>query len=275
MKKKAYVVGNNTRLSLSPLIFNYWFKKYNVDGEYGYVEVQESSFEKKIKELLNKNELCGLNITIPYKEKIIPLLYKINKQAKLIGAVNCVTKKTNKALGSNTDWVGFKNSVFLSNNIKQKKTKALIVGYGGSAKAALYALDKIGYTDVVLWNRSFDKIKNIKKYHKINIVPKELKKDNFYIDDGVELAINTIPVKKYFGQEIRKSKNLNNKITGYDLVYNKETSFLNYFSKPNQISGLNLLVHQAAPCFELWFGIRPEINEELFNLLSDKLERLK
>ena len=60
-----------------------------------------------------------------------------------------------------------------------------------------------------------------------------------------------------------------------EIVYNKETSFLNYFSKSNQISGLNLLVHQAAPCFELWFGIRPEINEELFNLLSDKLERLK
>ena len=72
--KKAYVIGKNASKSLSPTIFNYWFKKHNIEGEYSFREVDESSFNNIIPVILKEKDLCGLNITIPFKEKIIGYL---------------------------------------------------------------------------------------------------------------------------------------------------------------------------------------------------------
>ena len=104
--KKLYVVGNRASKSLSPTIFNYWFKKYNIKASYGYLELTEKNFHKKIKEVLEKKDTLGLNVTIPFKNKIIKHLGKIDAHAKKIGAVNCVTNK--KTInGTNTDWTGY------------------------------------------------------------------------------------------------------------------------------------------------------------------------
>ena len=92
--KKAYVVGSNVKNSLSPTIFNYWFKKYNIDGFYNYKEIKESSFKEEINLVFQEKKLCGFNITTPFKEKIISYLSQIDVHSKKIGAVNCVTKKT-------------------------------------------------------------------------------------------------------------------------------------------------------------------------------------
>ena len=67
--KKSCVVGTNVSTSLSPTIFNYWFNKYNVNGEYSYEEIEEDSFDTKIKSILKEDRLCGLNVTIPLKKK--------------------------------------------------------------------------------------------------------------------------------------------------------------------------------------------------------------
>ena len=68
--KKVYVIGTDVSSSLSPIIFRYWFDKYGVDAEYNFKEIEESSFNKKIKLILEEDNLCGLNITIPFKKKI-------------------------------------------------------------------------------------------------------------------------------------------------------------------------------------------------------------
>ena len=80
--KKLYVVGNKVSKSLSPTIFNYWFKKYKIKASYGYLELSEKNFHKKIKEVLEKKDTLGLNVTIPYKKKIIKHLGKIDFHAK-------------------------------------------------------------------------------------------------------------------------------------------------------------------------------------------------
>ena len=251
MIKKAYVIGNNTKKSLSPTIFNYWFKKYGVKGEYKHIEVKEKDFNKKIKELLLLPSTCGFNITVPYKEKIIPHLRWLDSHSLKIGAVNCVTIKNNKVVGSNTDWLGLKNSIIWMKKTKKTKTKlirknAVVLGYGGSAKATLYALDKMGFVETELWNRSFDKIKNIKKIGNLKVYPKNLEKDNFRIKSKNNLVINTIPQKNFY----QKLQKLQTHIIGYDLVYNNKTNFFELFDKSNTVGGINLLVHQAAPCFE-------------------------
>ena len=69
--KKAYVIGTNVNTSLSPLIFNHWFEKYNIDAKYSYKTIKEKNFNKEIKTILKQKHLCGINVTIPFKEKII------------------------------------------------------------------------------------------------------------------------------------------------------------------------------------------------------------
>ena len=105
-RKKAYVIGANVSTSLSPAIFHYWFEKHNIDGEYGFIEIEEKHFDKEIKLILNDENLVGLNITMPYKEKIIPQLncfsgkaasknkdLVLSQSAEKIGAVNWISKK--------------------------------------------------------------------------------------------------------------------------------------------------------------------------------------
>ena len=122
-KKKAYVIGTNVNKSLSPLIFNYWFKKYKINASYEFKVIKEKNFNKEVKLLLKERGLCGLNVTIPFKEKILKKMDKIDGPSKKIKAVNCVTVKNNKLYGSNTDWLGFKEALLSEINKKHKSIK--------------------------------------------------------------------------------------------------------------------------------------------------------
>ena len=150
--KKAYVIGKNASKSLSPTIFNYWFKKHSIEGEYGFKEIDENSFNNTITTTLKEKNLCGLNITIPFKEKIIQHLDEIDEHTKLIGAANCVSKTNTRLTGSNTDWIGFKESIkWAEKNGKDKleeKNTAVVIGYGGSAKAIVYSLSYMGFKNI-------------------------------------------------------------------------------------------------------------------------------
>ena len=282
MLKKAYVIGNNVHKSLSPTIFNYWFKKYKVEGEYGFIEIEEKNFENEIIKIFKNPEICGLNITIPYKEKIIPFLSKTDAHSTLIGAVNYITKDKQHFIGGNTDWIGFKNSIIWLENTgfynprQTDKKQAVLIGYGGSAKAVIYALEKMSYDSVFIWNRSFDKIKNLRSFGALRIYPKKLETKNFKIKNEISLVVNTIPSKKpYEAQNKNTILNKEKKAYGFDLVYAAETGFLNLFSSSHQINGINLLIHQAAPCFEQWFKVKPEVDSGLVELLLKKLKQTK
>ena len=259
-KKKAYVVGTNVSKSLSPLIFNYWFNKYKVEGEYGFIEIKEENFEQEIIKIFKEEGLRGLNITIPFKEKIIPHLKLIDSHSKLIGAVNCVNIRNKLAEGTNTDWVGFTKSI---KRIK-KNNVAIVLGYGGSAKAIIYSLTLRGFKEIRVFNRSFDKIKNLK-----NIIPHKLDELNKHYSSA-DIIINTIP-KNLVNKLVNKKllENYNKKETGYgfDIVYNQPTLFLENFKPSRRIYGVEMLAHQAAPCFFNWFGILPEIDDNLINIL--------
>ena len=190
-KGRAFVVGSNVSKSLSPTIFNYWFGKYRINAEYGYKEIKEESFDKKIKLILKEDGLRGLNITAPFKEKIISYLDVLEKHSIQIGAVNCVSKTGKTLEGMNTDWMGFEDSLkWAQNNITLKikeKNIAAVIGYGGSAKAIIYSLLLMGFKTIKVFNRSFDKIKKLK-----NITPHNLDEleDHF---KGADLIVNTVP----------------------------------------------------------------------------------
>ena len=259
--KKAYVIGSKTSQSLSPTIFNYWFEKYDIRALYDFIEIGEKNFNKEIKKILKEKNLCGLNITIPHKENIIQHIDSFDRHSKKIGAINCVTINKNKTYGSNTDWIGFCET--LKNNKINKKNTALLIGYGGAAKAILYGMRQYGFKDIHVFNRSTNKLPK-------NSLNRVSGHPLFEIENYLETAgiiVNTAPVNILKKLKIKKPTTEG---LIFDIVYSPvNTSFLKNFSKKNKkINGLNMLVNQAAPCFKKWFGITPEPDKRLFNILT-------
>ena len=259
--KKLYVVGNRASKSLSPTIFNYWFKKYNIKASYGYLELTENSFHKKIKEILEKKEILGLNVTIPFKNKIIKHLDKIDAHAKKIGAVNCVTNKKTIS-GTNTDWTGYYQT--LPNIKKTKNRKVVILGYGGASHAIHYVLKKRGFKDILIFNRSKKKI----KYSNKTEYTKTYSDLETYLD-GVFLIINTTPINPILKKHLRL---ITKSTIVSDIVYNpKNTTFLKQFPKNKKIYGISMLLEQAKPCFKMWFGINPSVDKKMLNAIYKKI----
>ena len=284
MKKKAYVIGTNVNKSLSPTIFQYWFKKYNIDGEYGYIEIEEKRFDKEIFSLLNtRSDLVGLNITIPYKEKIIPHLKEIlTPHPKNIGSINFIwSVKKNIWFGDNSDFIGFEKPI-KRNQKKLEREKAIVIGFGGASKAVIYSLILMGFKEVYVFNRSFEKlIKSFDDWRKKMYLPvgscnikfhqlEDLKKHT----KDADLIVNTTPTN-VLGES--KTWGINSQTLGFDIVYKPRqgTGFLKHFNPNKRIEGIQMLIYQAIPCFHKWFGVEPEADNDLFDLLYKKLEEKK
>ena len=273
--KKAYVVGTRVDKSLSPLIFNYWFKKYKIKARYEFKVIKENNFNKEIKEILKEKNLCGINITIPFKEKIIKKMDKLDRASKAIKAVNCVTIKNNKYSGSNTDWLGFKET--LASTLIEKKIniedhkKVVLIGYGGAAKAVLYSLSLMGpiwKKNTLVFNRSKKKINSPFVSQKTTI---SLNKIQNHLSESF-LIINTTP--RNILQDL-KIKKINTRVVVCDIVYKpKQTKFLKHFTKPiAKVYGINMLINQAKPCFLKWFGVRPSLDKTLMNKLLKEISK--
>lgn len=235
------LIGYPLSHSFSPSFFHDKFKNENIDERYELFPIQ------KIEELNNvitdNRSLRGLNVTIPYKQVVIPLLNDIDDAAKRIGAVNCISIKNNILKGFNTDWLGFYES--LKPLLKRHHTKALVLGTGGASKAVAFALDAfcIPYRYVSREsNNQFlkytDLDKNCMEEHTIIINTTPL---------GMYPAINNFANIPY--QYISTHHLL------YDLIYNPtETLFL---SKGKQQyatikNGYEMLILQAEESWKIW-----------------------
>jgi len=259
--KKLYVVGNRVSKSLSPTIFNYWFKKYNIKAIYEYIELTENNFHQKIKKVLENKDTLGLNVTIPFKNKIIKHLDKLDAHSKKIGAVNCVTNKKTVS-GTNTDWTGYYKT--LPNIIKTKNKKIIILGYGGASHAIHYVLKKRGFREIIIFNRSK---KKIKYSNKIKYTKKYSDLETYLC--GAFLIINTTPINPILKNHL---KLISKSTIVSDIVYNpKNTTFLKQFPKNKKIYGISMLIEQAKPCFKMWFGKNPSVDTKMLNAIYKKI----
>jgi shikimate dehydrogenase len=246
MKILFGLIGKNISYSFSSNYFNNKFKNQNL-ANYSYQNFDIKNIEE-IQEILKNNpNLKGLNVTIPYKESIIPFLDKISKKAKEIGAVNCIRiSKKGKLKGYNTDWVGFYETLKPHINSTQK---ALVFGTGGASKAILFALKKLKIKYLVV---SRNPNKNQISYEDIS---EKIMKD-------FTILINTTPIGTF--------PDVNNCISipynyvtenhlAYDLIYNPEvTQFLKNCNEKGAktINGYEMLVAQAEMSFEIWFKVK-------------------
>ena len=260
--KNFFVIGDQASKSLSPIIFNYWFKKYNIQAKYSFLEVTKKHFDDKIAELLNDQKTKGFNVTIPFKKDIIKFLDNKNVHAQKIGAVNCVTVG-NKVIGTNTDWLGYLNSIKKEKINKNKNI--LIMGFGGASQAIYYGLVLKGYKNINVFNRSKKTI-NISGANKYT---KDYSLVNSYLTKS-DLIINTTPTNPL----TKKQTELVKKTTIIsDIVYQpKETSFLKRFKFNKKIYGISMLTEQALICFKQWFGFVPVVDEALIKKLNNKIK---
>lgn len=260
--KKFYVIGNKASKSLSPAIFNYWFKKNKIKAKYSFIETNNINFDKNIKKTLQDKDVGGLNITIPFKQKIIKYTDNLNKHAEKIGAVNCLSIATT-VKGTNTDWEGYFNSLPKIKNINKKKV--LLIGYGGAALAIHYVLKKKGFNNIVIINRSRKQICFTKKKQ----YTVSLKHLNKYLPKA-DIIINTTPKNPIKTSE---KKLVDQNVLLSDIVYTpKETNFLKLFPNNKKIYGIYMLLEQARLCFKIWFGFKPNIDSVLIDMLNKKIK---
>ncbi|MCB0399888.1 MAG: shikimate dehydrogenase [Winogradskyella sp.] len=241
-KFKFGLVGRNISYSFSRGYFSDKFK--NEGLPYSYVNFDLESIEELNSIIKNTANIKGLNVTIPYKEEVIPLLDKLNKRAKKIGAVNTIKVKKGKLIGFNTDYYGFKNS--LKPHLKKHHKRALILGTGGASKAIAYALNKL--------NIEYRYVSRTKK-KVITYTYSELTEE---IISSFQVIINCTPIGTF--PHVNDCPNipyeaLTDQHILYDLIYNpEETKFLNSgkLKGATTINGLEMLKLQAEKSWEIW-----------------------
>ena len=235
--KKYGLIGKKLGHSFSREFFNEKFKQLDLKNH--YYENYELENLLGLKELIKKNNLNGINVTIPFKEKILKYLDIIDNTAKKIGSVNTIKIKNQKLIGYNTDTSGFEQSIIKL--IKNRKS-ALILGSGGSSKAVQYALKKNNINTTIISR------KNEKNYNKL------VKED---IINNL-IIINTTPLGMYPNIETCPEipyEYLSHKHLVYDLVYNpKKTLFLKKAENQNCniTNGFEMLKNQANEAWKIW-----------------------
>lgn len=253
---KLAVVGNPIAHSKSPLIFHFLFDAVNLEYSYEKLLLQSA---KEIPELF-ENGYSGLSVTAPFKQSIIPFLDELSAEAKSIGSLNTVVLKEGKLCGYNTDWLGVFNAL-IENGVDFTKKKCLILGAGGAARAAVYAL-LIRKASVQIYNRSEEKAKAIAEEFKIEHCRKEnLQK----AVSEAEILIDTLPA----GISLLKPEWLRKSLVVLDASY--PTSVYADRKDIQLIGGEHWLLHQALPAFKLFTGIDMNTKEYNQQALLDML----
>jgi len=276
--KKYLVIGNPIGHSLSPTIHNHWMKKYHlVDSVYEKRKVEEKEL-KNIVEEIREDKIFGVNITVPFKKLIIPLLDKLDFSAEESQSVNTLFKINNQIVGYNTDSTGFWDTIRElypqsdDSFMRPLKDKYIfILGAGGVASSIISALKLQGANNIIVSNRTKEKANDLKKlFPEINV-----------LDWGkrppiCNVVINTTSVGLTRDEELEIDfsdfdKNFHKNLLFYDLIYNpKETVFLKKarLRGNKTMNGKMMFLNQAKYAFNIWTNILPEINDEVIKLLD-------
>ena len=141
MTKKYGIIGNPIKHSLSPVLHNYWFKKYKIDAEYSILEIKDNELVNII-EKIKDSKLNGINITLPFKQKIVPHIDILVNDAEVTSSVNTVyLDEQSRVIGENTDVFGLQ-AAYLKEVDNISKKKALVIGAGGVSPSVIFSLQK-------------------------------------------------------------------------------------------------------------------------------------
>tara|TARA_B100000945_G_C20408864_1_gene611518 strand:+ start:1484 stop:2299 length:816 start_codon:yes stop_codon:yes gene_type:complete len=249
--KKFAVIGHPIDHSLSDKLFNYIFKKLNINAKYIKIKVEEEYLADFLKKINNK-KLCGLNVTSPHKNKIINYIDDIDKTAQLINSVNVIENVNSKLKGYNTDWVGFCMSL-QKNSIVIKNKEIVVLGYGGASRSIIYCLIKMGVKKISVLTRNSNKIKELEDFN-IHLFPIDSAES---IVKNNSIVINATPIGMKINQSPLDYGLIHKNQILIDIIYTPYQSPLIKFGSEigsNTINGLDMFIYQALYTFKIWFG---------------------
>lgn len=262
----AAVIGRPIAHSKSPKLFRHWLEKYDRAGFYIPMEVAEVDLADVIK-TLPRMGFVGANVTLPHKVAVLDIADIATDRATLIGAANTlIFRKDGKIHADNTDGYGF------IANLKQgapdwspSMGPAAVLGAGGAARAVIASLLEVGVSEIFLSNRTRPKAEELKAAFGTRITVVDWVQAGNMLEEAATV-VNTTSLGMKGQPELRVPLDgLRRGAVVTDLVYNPiRTRFLNEAEAAGcvVVDGLGMLLHQAVPGFERWFGIRPEVDAQ-------------
>jgi shikimate dehydrogenase len=272
---KACVIGWPISHSRSPLIHGYWLRKYRIDGTYTRQPVEPAELAKFITSMRD-NGLAGCNVTIPHKESVFRLVTPADQPTAQIGAVNTVYIQDGTTYGTNTDGEGFLNSLKAAiPHFNIVNTRVVLLGGGGAALSIVHALLGEGAAEIAVANRSAEKAEDLRKEfgNKIRPVVWERRSESLH-ECSLVVNATSLGMKGQPELDLDLSR-LDPKAVVTDIVYTPlRTRLLITAARRGNpvVEGLGMLLHQAVRGFELWFGVRPAVTDELYDLVARDIE---
>ena len=274
MIKKFGIIGKPIKHSLSPVLHNYWFKKYNINASYSIMDVKDDNELPEIIRQIRNKDISGINITLPFKQKIVSHVDTVINDAEITSSVNTIYLDNQETIvGENTDVFGLQ-AAYLKEIDNASKKKALIIGAGGVSPSVILSLQKSGVHELSITNRTREKCIFLKnKFNNLNIIEwgnlqKEIKNFDIIIN-ATRLGLKD---SKDFDFNFDQTKS---DLIYIDTIYNPlETKTLKYLKKMDVkvFNGLNMFIYQGQKAFYLWNKINPEIDDKLIELLVSKLK---
>ncbi len=262
----AGVIGHPVAHSRSPALHGYWLKRYGLKGHYIPIDIAPNDLPELIR-TLPRLGFVGVNVTIPHKEAILQIADIITDRAALIGAANTlIFRKDGKIHADNTDGSGFiANLRQNAPHWQPNAGPAVVFGAGGAARAVIASLIEVGVPEIRLTNRTRARADGLRSDFGAQVVVQEWVQAVAQLGDAATV-VNTTSLGMTGKPDFRAPLNaLNPRALVTDLVYTPlKTQFLIEAEAMGctVVDGLGMLLHQAAPGFERWFGQRPEVDEE-------------
>lgn len=262
------LIGHPVSHSKSPLIHNYWIEKYGLKGHYTAVDIAPEDLESGLRALIEKG-FTGFNVTVPHKESMLRLCDHVEKSAATIGAVNTVYIQSGKLHGFNTDAFGFVQNIKTAvPEFSFAGGPVVLLGAGGAARAVLYALTQEGTPQIYLTNRTRERAAELQKNFKddgaIEIIDWEKRAE---ILENAALLVNSTTLGMTGQAPLEMDlRALPQTALVNDLVYAPlKTNLLKRAAEKGcrTVDGIGMLLHQARPGFEKWYGVLPALDKTL------------
>lgn len=262
----AGVIGSPVGHSKSPRLHNHWLKTYGLPGHYIPMEIHHDDLKDALW-LLPKLGFVGLNVTIPHKEAVLALADLVSDRAALIGAANTLIFHSDGRIhADNTDGYGFlENLKGGAPEWRAATGPAAVIGAGGAARAVITALIEAGVPEIRLTNRTRNRAEALRSEFGPKVVVQDWVQAEQMLD-GAALLVNTSSLGMEGGPEFKLSLDqLPSSAVVTDIVYTPLRTTLLQRAEARgcvTVDGLGMLLHQAVPGFERWFGKRPEVTED-------------
>ncbi|MDU8910914.1 shikimate dehydrogenase [Aestuariicoccus sp. MJ-SS9] len=261
----AGVIGSPIAHSRSPRLHGHWLRKYGLPGFYVPMDIASEDLEVSLRQMPRMG-FVGVNITIPYKESVMAIADQVSDRATLIGAANTlIFRKDGRIHADNTDGYGFIENLRQSApNWDPTAGPAVVFGAGGAARAIVASLLDVGVPEIRITNRTRLRAEKLREDFGNRLTVVEWVKAGNVLDDAATV-VNTTSLGMVGKPEFRVPLDgLRPGTVVNDLVYTPlETRFLRVAAEQGcqVVDGLGMLLHQAVPGFERWFGFRPEVDE--------------